>query len=93
MNPDDAPNFSGNYPLGGERIGPAWRDMWRVLAGAQWVRSTAVTDAPSVTRHGLDPRTVSNLLRAARTAGVLEVRYRRGGKPSRRRAEYRVLAR
>lgn len=83
----EAPNFSGTYPLAGEKIGPAWRDCWAQLQADSWVDGlTLATEVAEA--HGLDAKTTAGLLAAARRGRLLEVRYvlRR----SRKRAEYRV---
>jgi GTP-sensing pleiotropic transcriptional regulator CodY len=79
-------NISGAYPLAGERVGPAWRDIWAELDKG-W------TDGPTLAArvaqaHGLERKTVDNLLRAGRKAGVLESRVE--GRPGLQRAQYRV---
>jgi hypothetical protein len=90
MDPDDPPNFSRNYPLGGERIGPAWRAAWRVLASSPRRWHTAGALAERMTAEQIEDRTARTLLAAARSADVIEVRYRVTGTPRRRRAEYRT---
>lgn len=69
----DPPNFAGNYPLAGERIGPAWRAAWDVLSDGSWRSKLQIV--PVMCKAGpVVPITALNLLRAARRAGVLEVR-------------------
>lgn len=70
-----APNFKGNYPLGGERIGPLWREMWEALADGAW-RSGGTLAGTCAPRHGLDAKTARGILRQAAKAGVLEQEYR-----------------
>lgn len=85
----DAPNISGTYPLAGERIGPAWREVWAMLSRTAWVDGAdlAYSLAP---RYGLQPKTVKGLLNQARTAGLLDVRLRRNPGRKRATAQYRV---
>lgn len=88
----EAPNFSGDYPGEGQRIGPAWRAAWDALRdGAEHPAEDLVT----IMRGAADiqDRTARNLLRQARAAGVLRVRYetRRPGERY-RRPIYRVAA-
>ena len=87
-----APDITPGYPSTGERIGPTWRDVWTALRRTwpDWRTSIEVADLPSVARHGLDPKTIGNLLAAARRAGLLEVRYAMCGYPRVRRGLYRI---
>lgn len=82
-----APNIRGNYPLAGERVGPAWRACWSLLSRTTWTDGTTLAGEVGPP-NGLAPETVVNLLRQARQAGLLEVRMVRVG--SRQRGEYRV---
>ena len=86
----EAPNIRGNYPLGGERIGPAWRALWAQLSETDWTDGTEVSREVALA-DGLAVETVINLLRTARREGLLEVRMKSvsGG---RQRGEYRVIA-
>jgi hypothetical protein len=89
----DAPNFGerSNYPLGGERIGPAWRMVWRRLDAKRWIsgHSLAVIVCAFV---DVKPETVRGLLWKAEKVGILEKRLvsgrLHGGE--RKLAEYRV---
>ncbi len=89
MNPNSPPNFTGTYPLGGERIGPAWRTAWRALATTPGKWHPAETLAEAMAQTGILDKTARGLLARARAAGVLDVRHRMTGTPRRRRAEYR----
>jgi GTP-sensing pleiotropic transcriptional regulator CodY len=87
----EAPNFKGNYPLGGERIGPAWRVMWKMLNVRDWVSGVDLARTLA-DRVGLDSKTVANLLRRAADAGLLNrkpIRMKRPG-GMRRVVHYRV---
>ena len=83
----EASIFRGNYPLGGERIGPGWRAIWRALPERGWIEAAPFA-VHLAEQTGLSPDTVANLLRQAGGAGILEKRYRDAR--SRRRAFYRV---
>ena len=75
----DAPNISSNYPLGGAKIGPLWRDMWSAAVVGRWTAANAFA-AEWAPRHGLSPKTARGLLRAAARAGLIEWESRpRGG--------------
>lgn len=67
---DATPQIRGNYPLAGDRIGPAWRRIWRELGDGQprLAADFARDIAPVV---GLAPNTVVNLLRQAAQEGLL----------------------
>lgn len=89
----DAPSISGNYPLAGEKIGPAWRAAWSQLSQKTWADAASLAGELAA-QHGLSQKTLANLLREARKAGLLEVRYaaaRRAGE-THKRAEYRVTS-
>lgn len=75
---DDAPNISGNYPNGGEKIGPAWADTWRAL-GREWARGSEIAESIAE-RHSLSPKTIMNLLGQAAKAGLIESERRFVGK-------------
>jgi hypothetical protein len=83
------PNIRGNYPLGGELIGPAWSSAWMLLADGEWHVGKKISEV-MCHRGRIVERTAFNLLRAARRAGILEVRrptHRHGGNAP---AEYRI---
>lgn len=88
---NNAPNFAGTYPLAAERLGPAWRETWRVLAASPrtWHRGHELAERVAP-RHGLTVQAVSSLLADAARYGLLERRYVRDGNPRRRRALYRL---
>lgn len=92
MNMDEPPNFSGQYPLAGSRIGPAWRLGWHELVAAypRWVPGPDLSARMS--EAGIQERTAKGLLQGARRARLLAVRYRKSGQHGQRRAEYRVLS-
>lgn len=73
----EAPNIRGSYPLGGERLAPAWRAGWALLASAPgyWFSATRVAAVmASVGDSPILPTTSRNLLRQAVKAGLLEQR-------------------
>lgn len=88
--PVSVPNFTGSYPLGGELIGPAWRTAWGLLSrdSSEWVEADRLVLA--MCADGIADKTARGLLNGARRAGLLDVRYRVTGRPTRRRAEYRI---
>ncbi len=69
----EATNIKGNYPLGGDLIGPAWREIWKRLSVNRWICGTdlALELAP---QFKIQPATVKTLLRTALHEGVLEVK-------------------
>jgi hypothetical protein len=85
----EAPNFSGNYPLGGERLGPGWRAMWRALPEDGWVECAPFAHLLAG-QTGLDPKTIAGLLWKAEKAGILTKSV--VGPGNRRRAYYRVAS-
>lgn len=85
------PNIAGDYPLAGEKIGPAWRDTWAVLSSGKWFAGADVAQWVAA-RQPVDPRTVIGLMQKARKAGLLEVKIlktKRDG-VKRSRAHYRI---
>lgn len=85
MTDGTAPNFGGNYPMGGERLAPAWQAAWDTLGNGRYHAVEDLIDVMAIGTTPLTERTRMNLLHAARRAGLLEVRYRKGGEPVRRR--------
>lgn len=83
----DAPNFSRNYPLGGERIGPAWRAMWRTLPEGGWVEGASFSHLLAG-QTGLAPKTIAGLLWKAEKVGILTKKIVGAGNG--RRVHYRV---
>lgn len=73
----EAPSIRGNYPLAGERIGPAWRRTWSALADGEWHKGNDVARA---VREDLHPETIMTLLRQAVRAGLLEGEKRKGAR-------------
>ena len=91
MTTDHAPDITPGYPSGGERIGPAWADLWSYLVTHPRVWHLGLTLAGDIAqRHDLAIQTGLTLLSSAAGNGLIERRYRRSGTPKRRRAEYRV---
>ncbi len=74
---DEAPNIKGDYPLLGERIGPAWCRAWDAMSDGGWVRGLDLAES---VRGDLRAKTVIGLFRQAVLAGLLEVEIRRGSK-------------
>lgn len=74
MEQETAPNFSGDYPMAGERIGPAWQRVWDRMADRKWLMTQVIARDPEL-RGDLQPKTMENLIRRAFRAGLLERRY------------------
>lgn len=88
----DAPNFEKNYPLGGDRIGPVWLDLWGRLSLAEWLSGPDIAHEIAKTRGTVQPATVKQLLWRAEQVGILESRsVLRPGRRARSN-EYRVSA-
>jgi hypothetical protein len=86
----EAPNIAGNYPLGGEKIGPAWRAAWHFLATThpRWMPKRDITAV--MVRTGIVEDTAESLLQQASRRRVLEVRYRKTDNRGQTRAQYRI---
>lgn len=86
-----APDWRPGHPSTFERMGPAWVDVWAYLGRARpgWRTVRDIADRPTVARHDLSLRTIENMLRNARHAGLLQVKYEVCGYPVVRRACYR----
>ncbi len=80
-------NFTGEYPLAGERLGPAWRMTWRLLSH-EWTPVGPLA-ARVAAASEVVPGTVRTLLYAAAKAGMIERRC--VGRPGRQVAEVRVV--
>jgi len=68
--PPAAPDFAPGYPSKGERIGPAWDAIWRLLADGQ-ARDRFEIERAIRDPWELSPLTVRNLLQQARKCGHL----------------------
>lgn len=66
-----APNWSKNYPSGGEHIGPAWQAMWDTLADGEW-RDAASLAESGAEAGGCAVKTARNLLSSAGEAGLID---------------------
>lgn len=86
------PNFSRNYPLGGERTGKAWGLMWQQLSTTEW-REGLLLAGQLAWRAEVLPATMQKLLQQARVAGILEVELRQMPGRKRLTAHYRVTKR
>lgn len=83
-------NFKGTYPLAGDRIGPAWRECWRLLNRVTFMDGVELAERVSAVT-AVQGKTVAGLLWRAEKAGILEKRLRRAS-GGRRRAFYRVIS-
>jgi hypothetical protein len=83
-------NFYPNlpYPLAGERIGPAWRLMWRELS-PRWQEAQGLCQRVAQ-RSEVTESTLRKMLRKAASRKIIE--YRLTGHLGNQRAEYRVVS-
>ena len=92
MTMQTAPDITPGYPSKGEKVGPAWNEIYAALVAAndfQDGRTLANEIAP---RHDLNPATLIAILSRAALAGLLDkqprpVASKRG---MRNRTHYRV---
>jgi hypothetical protein len=71
---DTAPDFNrSGYPSGGERLGPAWQQMWDALADGEWRTAGELASQPGLP---IAPRTCSNLLAMAAARHLIRKRTR-----------------
>jgi hypothetical protein len=75
----DAPDFNPGYPSRGELIGPAWVQVWAMLADHEWRKGMDLA-ATVAERCGVAAKTVQNLLSQATKVGLLERETRFAGK-------------
>jgi len=83
----------GGLPLSAERLGPAWRAMWRVLCQPGWHPQWELIAAVPVDL-ALAEVTMTNMLAEARRSGLIVPDVRRGAGPRVSRqlaAAYRAL--
>lgn len=66
-----APDFKGQYPSAGARIGPAWQIIWGALADGREMTITEMSDLPGVE---VVRATVSTLMYEAGRAGLVQHR-------------------
>lgn len=92
--PKDAPVLTdrprSDYPLSGEKTGPAWRAAWTLLRKAhpEYVAASVIAEAVTKVHPEISPDTVKNLLLSAHRFGVLDKRYEVLN--SRTQAHYRI---
>jgi hypothetical protein len=73
-----APNYDGDYPGAGEKIGPTWQAVWDHLENGRWVTArTLVHEHCELVKT----TTVYDILRRASDKGLIEKAYRK--KPGR----------
>lgn len=67
---EDAPDFGpvAGYPSRGERIGPAWRRVWRELADGEWHLGADLAEACAIE---VLPQTIKTLLWQADRNGLV----------------------
>ena len=89
----EAPDFNPGYPSRGERIGPAWKAIWKMLDTRKWVTGPDLARTLAG-QFDLRPVTIRNLLREASSAGLLDRKLinatREGGRGGYRVTQYRV---
>lgn len=88
------PDITPGYPSKGQRIGPAWVDMyaWLKAAGLGWTDGTTLA-ARIAANHEVSADTLKNILSSARNAGLLEATHKRvdiPGRGPRMRTHYRI---
>lgn len=66
-----APNFRGEFPEAGARIGPVWQEMWDHLESGEWMLGRDLIKAHATI---VVENTVSQLLHSAAKAGVIEMK-------------------
>lgn len=71
MTHETAPNFRGNYPNAGERIGPAWQAAWACLLRNEGQAFQEDLTDTMIEDGGIQEATATNLLRKAVKARVL----------------------
>lgn len=91
--PTDAPAFDpgrSDYPLGGAKTGPIWRNAWAVLRDARGdaLPGDTIVECVRLIVQDAHPETVRQILRRAAVAGILESEIRLHNK--RNRAHYRI---
>lgn len=64
-----APNYDGEWPRAGERIGPTWQAIWDDLENGKWKTGKQLAHKHNVL---VVPDTVFHILKKAYDAGVLE---------------------
>ena len=62
-----APNYDGEFPEAGERMGPAWQYIWDQLESGKWVTGKTLAHSTE-----LRPDTVYHMLKDASDKGVIE---------------------
>ena len=97
--PRDAPSFGrgtrSDYPLSGEKTGPAWRALWALLRVSPdlWRLGSSLIDSVVADLPDANRETVRNLLYGAARAGILEREMREAADlPDRRKraAHFRI---
>ena len=92
--PKDAPVLTdrprSDYPLSGEKTGPAWRMAWALLRASTpgYLAASVIAEQVHKRHPEISPDTVKNLLLSAHRYGVLEKRYEILN--SRNQAHYRI---
>jgi hypothetical protein len=85
-----APNFVGSYPGSGERIGPAWSAAWDALCQHQVLTGDQLSEI-MCQAVDIKDKTAKNLLRKARSAGLLEVSYHKKPGQKYSQTKYKIV--
>lgn len=72
----EAPNIRGNYPGGGERLGPAWQTAWDTIGPSRRYTPGSEVAEHTAAGSGVSVKTVKMLLWKAVRAKRLEQTYR-----------------
>ena len=74
----DAPRLTrrsnSDYPLGGEKLGPAWIAAWEFMEDFRW-KGVRELERVMAEASGVAPKTAYGLLNKARSMGFLEAKY------------------
>lgn len=76
--------------MGGTLIGPAWQAAWDALADGEWHPLPTLVDQMQ-RASTVAEKTAQNLMRAARQAGLVEVRYVERSDSRYRAVQYRLV--
>ena len=64
-----APNYDGEYPGAGEKIGPLWQELWDAMRDGRWYRASTLAE---VYAKEVAPSTVRSVLQKAADKGAIE---------------------
>lgn len=81
-----APNFDGEFPGAGEKIGPVWQRLWDHMEDGRWYVGPQLTQ---VFAQGVSASAVRHILLDAGFSGVLEVKKVKNPRARNAHNEYR----